>query len=74
MQRKPRFIVYELTKGFLYHAGDVKASYDRVNEVFGVFTNWDRANRLCVKLQREHPEHFYGIRELLKGSIWLKEA
>jgi hypothetical protein len=69
MQRKPRFIVYELTKGFIS-----STTFDRVNEVFGVFTSWDRANALCIKLQREHPEHFYGIRELLKGSIWLKEA
>jgi hypothetical protein len=69
MQRKPRFIVYELEK-----TESSSTIFDRVNDVFGVFASVGKANQLCIKLQKAHPENFYGIRELLKGGIWLKGA
>jgi hypothetical protein len=67
MARKPRYVVYEQEQ--VNWGGAVMS---RVNDVFGVFTSWDKANKLCKKLQKEHPANFYGIRELLTGNLWLR--
>lgn len=44
----------------------------RVGDCFGIFYSFDKAMKLCGKLQREHTDKWYGIRELLHGQEWLK--
>lgn len=62
MTKRPRFIVYEQELG----------ETGRINDCFGVFTSYDKAEALRKKLQAEHPDYWYGIRELLNGSLWAK--
>lgn len=64
MITKSRFIVYEQSNPDEKHS--------RVNDVFGIFYSYKRAEKLCNKLQAEHPEYHYGIRELLNGNTWIK--
>lgn len=59
---KTRYIVFE----------QAMDETGRVNDVFGIFYSWNRANALCKKLQAAHPKMWYGIRELLHGSTWSK--
>ncbi len=63
-QRKPRYVVFE-------QQTDIGC---RINDIFGPFFSWEKANQLCKKLQTEHPKHWYGIRQLMHGNTWLKGA